>query len=251
MKEGAATIRFMAIVSIAFIAVLSTVNELTKAQIERNFKIEQAKKILYAFNIFPEGVERSDLSSTTTTADIPWKEGEVLQTLEQEIEPLSIPVTDKIQEIIQGTFLEGSTEIRIYQRVGENGELMAYGLPLSGKGLWGTIEGFGAVAADLQNMIGIAFTKQVETPGLGARIVEEEYKAYFRNLDLSGFLDDQNQQTPVRMVKDKDTLNIEESTNSVEAITGATQTSQGVLNMVNDNLQVYFDILKEYQQQTA
>lgn len=251
MKEGAATIRFMAIVSIAFIAVLSTVNELTKAQIERNFKIEEAKKILYAFNVFPEDIARSALPSTATTADIPWKEGEVLQTLEQEIETINIPVTENIQAIIKDTFLEGLNQIAIYRRVDDNGNVMAYGLPLSGKGLWGTIEGIGAISADLQKMIGIAFTKQVETPGLGARIVEEEYKAHFRNLDLSGFLDDQKQQTPVRMVKDKETLNTEESTNTVEAITGATQTSQGVLNMLNDNLQVYFKILKEYQQQTA
>jgi Na+-transporting NADH:ubiquinone oxidoreductase subunit C len=98
-------------------------------------------------------------------------------------------------------------------------------------------------------MQGIAFTQQVETPGLGARITEEEFKSYFRNLDLSGFHQEETAQPPIIMVKDKAQTNQEDSTNSIQAITGATQTSQGVLNMVNSNVALYIDIIQASKNQ--
>lgn len=243
------TVLFMVIVSIVFIAVLATVNEATKARIARNFEIEQAKSMLYAFNIFPEGVKEDNLPSTTVTANIPWQEGEVLKVLESRLQKVTIPVPNDLQEKIAGSFPDGGTSIEIYEGKNEQGEVVAYGLPLYGKGLWGTIEGFGVISADFTKMVGIDFTKQVETPGLGARIIEKEYKYFFRNLDLRKFSDESGVRTPVIMVKKKEQTNVEFSTNSVQAITGATQTSQGVLDMVNSNLALYMQILKVYKEQ--
>ena len=57
MKKGFATVGFMVIVSVAFITVLASVNEVTKARITRNFEIEESKSLLYAFNIFPQGFD--------------------------------------------------------------------------------------------------------------------------------------------------------------------------------------------------
>lgn len=243
------TIKFMVIVSVVFIAVLATINEVTKARIEQNFEIEQARSMLYAFNIFPEGYTEEQMASTNVTADIPWKEGEVLKALETRLAKVSVPIPESLQEELQGTFLEGRAAVEVYEGKDEQGKVFAYGLSLYGKGLWGTLEGFGVISADLKTMIGIDFTKQVETPGLGARIIEKEYKYFFRNLDLSRFSEANAGQKPVVMVKDKEQTNIENSTNSVEAITGATQTSQGVLNMVNDNLALYLKILQAYKEQ--
>lgn len=244
-------VKFMVIVSVVFIAALATVNELTKARIDRNFEIELAKERLYAFDIFPENFQASSLSLTSTTATIPWEEAQVLDVMQNQIKAISIPVNEALHNIIAGSFLEGQQEITIFTHINAQGDVVAYGLPLVGKGLWGTIEGFGVISADLQKMKGIAFTKQVETPGLGARITEEEYKSYFRNLDLSGFHGEASGPMPVFMVKQKAKSNIEESTNSVQAITGATQTSQGVLDMVNSNLAVYIKIIQEYQAQSG
>ncbi len=240
-------VKFMVIVSVVFITALATVNELTKARIENNFKIELAKERLYAFDIFPDNFQNSSLSLTATTSAIPWEDAQVLAVLKNQIRTISIPVNDAIQTIIAGSFLEGQQEITMFTQVNAQNEVVAYGLPLVGRGLWGTIEGFGVITADLQKMKGMAFTKQVETPGLGARITEEEYKAYFRNLDLSGFFGTASGSTPVVMVKQKTKSNIEDSTSSVQAITGATQTSQGVLDMINSNLAVYIKIIQVYQ----
>jgi Na(+)-translocating NADH:ubiquinone oxidoreductase C subunit len=247
MKKGFATVGFMVIVSVAFITVLASVNEVTKARITRNFEIEKSKSLLYAFNIFPQGFDESQLSLIGLTADIPWQEDQVLKTKESRLRLVKIPMSDQLKAVVRGSFLEGREVIEIFEGINDKGDVVAYGLPLVGKGLWGTIEGFGVISADLSKMVGIDFTKQSETPGLGARIIQQEYKSFFRNLDLSGFSKSGSNQPPVIMVKKKEKTNVAESTNSVQAVTGATQTSQGVLDMVNSNLNVYLKILQEYQ----
>jgi Na+-transporting NADH:ubiquinone oxidoreductase subunit C len=247
MKKGFATVGFMVIVSVAFITVLASVNEVTKARITRNFEIEKSKSLLYAFNIFPQGFDESQLSLIGLTADIPWQEDQVLKTKESRLRLVKILMSEQLKAVVRGSFLEGREVIEIFEGINDKGDVVAYGLPLVGKGLWGTIEGFGVISADLSKMVGIDFTKQSETPGLGARIIQQEYKSFFRNLDLSGFSKSGSNQPPVIMVKKKEKTNVAESTNSVQAITGATQTSQGVLDMVNSNLNVYLKILQEYQ----
>jgi Na+-transporting NADH:ubiquinone oxidoreductase subunit C len=247
MKKGFATVGFMVIVSVAFITVLASVNEVTKARITRNFEIEKSKSLLYAFNIFPQGFDESQLSLIGLTADIPWQEDQVLKTKESRLRLVKIPMSDQLKAVVRGSFLEGREVIEIFEGINDKGDVVAYGLPLVGKGLWGTIEGFGVISADLSKMVGIDFTKQSETPGLGARIIQQEYRSFFRNLDLSGFSKSGSNQPPVIMVKKKEKTNVAESTNSVQAVTGATQTSQGVLDMVNSNLNVYLKILQEYQ----
>jgi Na(+)-translocating NADH:ubiquinone oxidoreductase C subunit len=238
---------FMVFVSIVFITVLASVNEMTKARINRNFEIEQTKAMLYAFDIFPKGIDDSKLSLNSITADIPWSEEQVLQAKETRLRHITIPISENLKDVVRDSFLEGRDSVEIFEGLNEQGDVVAYGLPLVGKGLWGTIEAFGVISADLDKMVGIDFTKQVETPGLGARIIEQEYKFFFRNLDLSGFSEGDSDQPPIVMVKKKERTNVEESTNSVQAITGATQTSQGVLNMVNSNLRVYIKLIQEYK----
>ena len=126
----------------------------------------------------------------------------------------------------------------------------AYGFLLKGKGLWGTISAFGVVSADLDRMVGIDFTEQFETPGLGARITEQEFKYFFRELDLTGFLSESDQPAVV-MVGRKERSNVEESTNSIQAITGATQTCNGVLSMLNTDLRFYLRLLQENKEVLA
>ncbi|PID57219.1 hypothetical protein CSB45_08295 [candidate division KSB3 bacterium] len=249
MEQGIKTVRFMVVVSVVFIAILATVNEATRARIEKNFELEQAKSMLYAFDIFPQGVTDEQLSPSAVTADIPWTNEDVLHAISTQLKPVTIQIPESIRTDLAGTFLEGRSSLEVYEAVDSEGKVVAYGVPLYGKGLWGSIEAFGVISADLRKMNGIDFTKQSETPGLGARIMQEEYKHFFRNLDLSGFYRQDAVQTPIVMVKQKDQSNIEQSTNSIQAVTGATLTSQGVLKMVNDNLAIYIKILHEYQKQ--
>ena len=246
MGQGMKTVGFMVIVSLAFMIVLATVNEATKPRVEKNFALEQAKSMLYAFNVFPSGVKEETMSPISVTANVPWKEADLVQAMQTRMRKVSVPIPATLQSELAGTFLAGKSSVELYEGLDEQGNVVSYGLFLYGKGLWGSIEGFGVISSDLKKMVGIDFLKQSETPGLGARITEKEYKYFYRNLDLGGFYEPNAGMTPVIMLKTKPQTNIDNSTNSVQAITGATQTSQGVLDMINSNLALYLKILQAY-----
>lgn len=244
MKKSILTVVFMIVITIVFISALASIHELSKERIEQNLKIDQYKSMLYAFDIFPDKVNEQELGLTSTTNDIPWQVADVLKNINDQIKTIKIPISVEQRQLLQNSFLTYQDSVEIYVRVNEAGEIIAYGFPLKGKGLWGSISAFGVISADLSKMVGIDFTEQVETPGLGARITESEFKYFFRNLDLSRFHDPASPVPALVLVKKKDKTNREESTNSLQAITGATQTVNGVLAMLNVDLRFYIEVIR-------
>jgi Na+-transporting NADH:ubiquinone oxidoreductase subunit C len=91
-----------------------------------------------------------------------------------------------------------------------------------GPGLWGEIEAGIGYAPDLRRLTGIDFIKQNETPGLGARISESWFKEQFRG-----------KRGPFRLVPE----GVESGENEFQAITGATNTSNAVRELVNRSIE--------------
>ena len=104
----------------------------------------------------------------------------------------------------------------------ENGQPAGYALPFAGAGLWGTIRGYLAVSADFSTVLGLTFIEQNETPGLGGRIDEPGFKEQFREFRLDG-------QAGFAYGA--------AGGGQLDAITGATQTSNAVLQILNRLLQ--------------
>lgn len=243
MKKAIWTIFFMILLTTIFISALASINELTKERIAQSLQIERYKSVLYAFNIFPTGEKEQDFDLKSTTADIPWQQDKILTAVQQQIKIVKFPVTAEQKKLLQNSYLTVTDSVEIYLKT-ENDSVVALGFPLRGKGLWGTITAFGVVSANLEKMVGIDFTEQSETPGLGARILEIEFKRFFRNLDISGFLNRQSNAPVIIMVNKKTQTNLEKSTNALQAITGATQTCDGVLKMVNTDLAFFFAVIR-------
>ncbi len=243
MKKGLWTVVFMVLITAVFIAGLSSVNEFTRDKILQNARIENFKAILYAFNIFPGNQTESDYSLKATTSDIDWIPEEIIKTVKNEIIKIKVPVTPEQSQMLKASYLTFKDSLELFLRV-KNDSVLGIGFPMKGKGLWGTITAFGVVSPDLTKMIGIDFTEQVETPGLGARILEIDFKRFFRCLDLSGFQSMDSGKPAVVMVGRKEKTNIEQSTNELQAITGATQTCNGVVNMINTDLQFYLEVIR-------
>ncbi len=103
----------------------------------------------------------------------------------------------------------------------ENGQVVAYAVPFDGAALWGALRGYLGVTVDLSKTTGLVFTYQNETPGLGGRIDEDVYKAQFRGLPIG----------PGSQLR----YGSQEGY-SLDAVTGATQTSSAVLRTLNQLL---------------
>lgn len=144
--------------------------------------------------------------------------------------------TDQLsKEDVNGLFKMKMKESRIrglnYYEYIETGEVIGYCFPFSGKGLWGNILGYISVDKKAESIIGLVFTSHNETPGLGGRIDELWFKEQFRGLDIraeSGFVEfDSGEET------------------GLEAIAGATMTSDSVQKVLNDSIRELKRIIME------
>ena len=98
-------------------------------------------------------------------------------------------------------------------------QILRHVLPIGGPGLWGQIEGVAGLNSDLDRLTGVDFTVQIETPGLGGRIVELWFREQFRG-----------KTGPLSRVPERTEG---EGANQFDAITGATITSTAVEDMLN------------------
>ena len=109
-------------------------------------------------------------------------------------------------------FIDGELPVYVV-----NGEVTV--LPMRGNGLWGPIWGYLAVSADGQTVIGAVFDHKSETPGLGGEITTEKFQSQFAGKEFMR----NGAMAPLE----------------VDAISGATKTSNGVKDMIDNTMRKY------------
>jgi Na+-transporting NADH:ubiquinone oxidoreductase subunit C len=92
-------------------------------------------------------------------------------------------------------------------------------IPMQGNGLWGPICGYLAIAADGKTVVGTTFGHKSETPGLGGEITTEKFQGQFAGKQIMN----NGSVVPIEF----------------DAITGATKTSNGVKEMIDNTLEKY------------
>ena len=106
-----------------------------------------------------------------------------------------------------------------------------------GPGLWGTITGIVAVDASVERIAGLQIVSHNETPGLGGRIDENWFKAQFAGEKVG----DAGIRVRVGTGKgDGDPENGE-----VDAVTGASRTSQAIETLVNEQIAAFRKVRDE------
>ncbi len=110
----------------------------------------------------------------------------------------------------------------------DKGNLVGYAVLNSEPGFQGNIKIIFGLTPDFGHATGLIVLDNVETPGLGNRIVEEPWRAQFTGLALPG--------EAVKGQKSKD--------NQIVAITGATISSVAVVRIINNGLAKFREALK-------
>ena len=128
------------------------------------------------------------------------------------------------------TVESGNEELPLY--LFEKEDSRGYVVPLSGKGLWGPIYANVALDESFNTIVGITFSHEGETPGLGAEIVSEEFCKRFIGKQIRG---NDGRIVGVKVKKHADADNLHE----VDALSGGTMTSNGVSEMLVDGLLKY------------
>mgnify|MGYP006282854717 CR=1 FL=1 len=106
----------------------------------------------------------------------------------------------------------------------------AVAVPFAGAGLWGPVRGFLALEPDMRTIRDISFYKQEETPGLGGEIATAAFQNRFKGTSIVG----PKGQPGIRIVSQGEPS----AENEVDAITGATMTSNRVEQMINRTIRV-------------
>lgn len=120
-----------------------------------------------------------------------------------------------------------------------NGE-QKYILSVKGMGLWGPIWGYVALNADKQTVFGAYFNHEGETAGLGGEI--KDSKAWQDLFKGKTAIKDGNVVLSVKKATD---IKADEKSYTVDAVTGATLTSNGVDLMLKESLAKYSEFLNE------
>ena len=189
-RERIFPVLFMLLLTVVFIGVVSAIYLSTRDLVMLNESLFLKKALLYA-------------------ADIPIPETSA------ETEAL---YTARIREV---TGQDGTTGY--YEILTGDGSIAGYALITSGPGLWGEIQAVLAFEKDLETLKGLEFTRQNETPGLGARISEAWFKEQFRG-----------KKGPFVLVPEGEAAAV----NEIDAITGATRTSAAVRGILNSAVEV-------------
>jgi len=106
-------------------------------------------------------------------------------------------------------------------------------IPVYGAGLWGPVWGYIALQSDLRTIVGTYFDHESETPGLGGKIKDDpSFRAQFAGKAL----DFEDNNAIFSIVKGGAP---EGKANAIDAITGATMTSNGLNDAINVWLDAY------------
>ena len=196
-KERIYPVLFMAIITIVFIAMVSGIYLATRDLVLLNESLYLKRAVLFAAGV--------DAPDSATEAEGLYNE--------------------RVREQIDA---DGATRYYVVEGEGAGGSISV--IPMTGPGLWGEIEAVIGLDQSLKVLTGVDFTRQNETPGLGARISEEWFRKQFRG-----------KTGPFTMVPEGTDG---EGRNEFDAITGATITSTAVKDILNKALKEAPEIVR-------
>lgn len=174
---------YMIVLAAVLTFLLALINQQTKDLVARNAKLKEEIGLLYVLGIENDG-----------TPD------DVVKKIEENVEETGSTFNDQ--------------PVYVYK---EDNEIKSYAFTIKGSGLWGPIEGIIGITPDFKETTGIEFLDQSETPGLGGRISENQYKEQYRGAE------------------------VEDIRGSVDAISGATGTSNAVYRLVDSNIEEFIE----------
>ena len=197
MKKRLYSIVFMFVLTFVFAAVVSAVKVHNEERIQINQQVKLQRVILKVL-----GVPVDEKAANRV----------VIQAFERRVKAI---------EVKQQT---------LYVGYGEGGkQITGYAFPVGGAGFWGPVYGMVSVDPEASRIMGIAFYRHSETPGLGARITETWFTKQFAGLPIFPVEGDKK----IFFLKP---AGPGKGPNELDAITGATGTSRGVEAFVNRDL---------------
>lgn len=224
------TIIYSVIIVVIVAFLLAFVFQALKPMQDANVALDKKKQILNSLNI-------RDLNDAQ--ADAKYKEVVVADRVIDEKGKVLLPGTTGGEnagfKLESKDYKEGKLALYICRVNGET----KYVVPVYGMGLWGPISGYIALNADKSTVYGVYFNHESETAGLGAEI--KDNKAWQERFQGKKLFKNGDDKTIALSVEKK----VEDPTTQVDAVTGATLTSNGVRDMLHEALGKYLVFINQ------
>ncbi|MBF1526698.1 MAG: NADH:ubiquinone reductase (Na(+)-transporting) subunit C [Prevotella salivae] len=224
------TIIYSVIIVVIVAFLLAFVFQALKPMQDANVALDKKKQILNSLNI-------RDLNDAQ--ADAKYKEVVVADRVIDEKGKVLLPGTTGGEnagfKLESKDYKEGKLALYICRVNGET----KYVIPVYGMGLWGPISGYIALNADKSTVYGVYFNHESETAGLGAEI--KDNKAWQEKFQGKKLFKNGDDKAIALSVEKK----VEDPTTQVDAVTGATLTSNGVRDMLHEALGKYLVFINQ------
>ncbi len=224
------TIIYSVIIVVIVAFLLAFVSQALKPMQDANVALDKKKQILNSLNI-------RDLNDAQ--ADAKYKEVVVADRVIDEKGKVLLPGTTGGEnagfKLESKDYKEGKLALYICRVNGET----KYVVPVYGMGLWGPISGYIALNADKSTVYGVYFNHESETAGLGAEI--KDNKAWQEKFQGKKLFKNGDDKAIALSVEKK----VEDPTTQVDAVTGATLTSNGVRDMLHEALGKYLVFINQ------
>lgn len=224
------TIIYSVIIVVIVAFLLAFVFQALKPMQDANVALDKKKQILNSLNI-------RDLNDAQ--ADAKYKEVVVADRVIDEKGKVLLPGTTGGEnagfKLESKDYKEGKLALYICRVNGET----KYVIPVYGMGLWGPISGYIALNSDKSTVYGVYFNHESETAGLGAEI--KDNKAWQEKFQGKKLFKNGDDKTIALSVEKK----VEDPTTQVDAVTGATLTSNGVRDMLHEALGKYLVFINQ------
>ena len=224
------TIIYSSIMVVVVAFLLAFVFQSLKPIQDENVALYKKKQLLYALNI--RGL--TDAEASTKYKDVIVAD-RIIDEDDNVIEKGTQGGTEAGFKLNSADYKAGRLALYICKVDGQT----KYIIPVYGMGLWGAISGYIALNEDKSTVYGAYFNHEGETAGLGAEIKDNrEWQEKFQGKKL--FAAGNNREVALAVSK-----KVEDASTQVDAISGATLTSDGVTNMLKECLGKYIKFLND------
>ena len=223
------TIIYSAILIIVVAFLLAFVFQILKPMQDVNVALDQQRQILYSLNI--RGLD--DKAAAAKYKEVVMAD-RVIDENGKILERGTRGGTQAGFKLNSADYKAGRLALYVCKVNGET----KYVLPVYGMGLWGPINAFVALNDDKNTVYGAYFNHESETAGLGAEIKDNlRWQQQFQGKKI---FKPKTNEIGLAAVK-----KIEDPASQVDAVTGATLTSNGVNDMFKEGFGKYMKFLKE------
>ena len=227
------TITVTLLLCIVCAIIVSAASVSLKPMQQANKQLDFNKNILQAAGLYQDGVSVEEQFKQVETRIVDLRTGKFTDELDPSTydqrkaakDPSLSEKLDKKADIAGIKRKEFYAEVYL---VSDESGLKKLILPIHGYGLWSTLYGFLALEADLNTVAGIGYYEHGETPGLGGEVDNPSWKGLWEG--KPAFND--SGELVLNVIKGQVASSTPNADSTIDGLSGATLTSNGVNNMI-------------------